>query len=315
MNSCCPHLRPVSCTPFDGAPAIAGRASRDEPRHTPMSDTFSKVEVITGVARRRSFSTELKLAVVAETMQPGISISYVAPQRGLSPSLVFRWRRLMNEGGKEAVRADDAVVPASEVRRLEERVRELERLLGQDHGSRDPEGGARSGAGKKTDIAVALAAAGRHPVKAVAATLGVARSNIIEPRDGQRPRRGPQERPGQLDVAGAIRDLVDKRPSYGYRRIAALLRRQRRRAAGEPQVNAKRVYRLMKSTVARTAYRSPTPREHDGQVATIRLPLVLGHAGDCPLERRDRPASPSPSIAMTGRSSAGWPAPSASPAR
>ena len=36
----------------------------------------------------------------------------------------------MSEGGKEAVRADDAVVAASEVRRLQERVRELERLLG-----------------------------------------------------------------------------------------------------------------------------------------------------------------------------------------
>jgi transposase len=37
-----------------------------------MSDTFSKVEAITGVAGRRRFSTELKLAVVAETMQPGM---------------------------------------------------------------------------------------------------------------------------------------------------------------------------------------------------------------------------------------------------
>jgi transposase len=36
----------------------------------------------------------------------------------------------MSEGGKEAVRADEDVVAASEVRRLEERVRELERLLG-----------------------------------------------------------------------------------------------------------------------------------------------------------------------------------------
>src|SRR5215469_10658554 len=95
-----------------------------------MSDTFSKVEVISGIARRRRFSTELKLAVVGETMQPGMSISYVARRHGLSPSLVFRWRRLMSEGGREAVRADDAVVAASEVRRLEERVRELERLLG-----------------------------------------------------------------------------------------------------------------------------------------------------------------------------------------
>jgi transposase len=95
-----------------------------------MSDTFSRVEVITGVARRRRFTTEQKLAVVAETMQPGMSISYVARRHGLSPSLVFRWRRLMTEGGHEAVRADDEVVPASDVRRLEERVRELERLLG-----------------------------------------------------------------------------------------------------------------------------------------------------------------------------------------
>jgi transposase len=63
-----------------------------------MSDTFSKVEVISGVARRRRFSTDLKLAVVAETMQPGMSISYVARRHGLSPSLVFRWRRLISEG-------------------------------------------------------------------------------------------------------------------------------------------------------------------------------------------------------------------------
>ena len=67
-----------------------------------MSDTFSKVEVITGVARRRRFSTDLKLAIIAETMQLGMSISYVARRHGLSHSLVFRWRRLMSEGGKEA---------------------------------------------------------------------------------------------------------------------------------------------------------------------------------------------------------------------
>jgi transposase len=86
--------------------------------------------VITGVARRPRFPIDLKLAVVAETMQPGMSVSYVARRHGLSPSLVFRWRQLMSEGGKEAVRADDEVVAASEIRRLEERVRELERLLG-----------------------------------------------------------------------------------------------------------------------------------------------------------------------------------------
>jgi len=79
---------------------------------------------------RRRFTTEQKLLVVNETLQPGMSISYVARRHGLSPSLVFRWRRLMSEGGKEAVRVDEGVIAASEVRRLEQRVRELERLLG-----------------------------------------------------------------------------------------------------------------------------------------------------------------------------------------
>jgi transposase len=50
-----------------------------------MSETFSKVELITGVARRRRFTTEQKLAVVSETLQPGMSISYVARRHGLSP--------------------------------------------------------------------------------------------------------------------------------------------------------------------------------------------------------------------------------------
>jgi transposase len=65
-----------------------------------MSDTFSRVEVTTGPEHRRRFSTDLKLAVVAETMQPGMSISYVARRHGLSPSLVFRRRRLMSEGAR-----------------------------------------------------------------------------------------------------------------------------------------------------------------------------------------------------------------------
>jgi transposase len=36
----------------------------------------------------------------------------------------------MAEGGREAVRVDDAVIGAARVRQLEERIRDLERLLG-----------------------------------------------------------------------------------------------------------------------------------------------------------------------------------------
>jgi putative transposase len=96
-------------------------------------------------------------------------------------------------------------------------------------------------------------------MKRVTDTLGLARSNIAERVKGVRPKRGPQTRDGDLELAADIRRLVDARPTYGYRRIAALLKRERRANDMAP-VNAKRVYRLMKRR----------PREHDGQVATLR---------------------------------------------
>ena len=63
-------------------------------------------------------------------MQPGMTVSAVARIHGLSPSLLFGWRRRMAEGGQVAVQADDEVVAASRMRELEARVRDLERLLG-----------------------------------------------------------------------------------------------------------------------------------------------------------------------------------------
>ena len=53
-------------------------------------------------------------------------------------------------------------------------------------------------------------------MKTVAATLQVARSNLIERRDGSRPQRGPQNRAGDFDLVADIRRLVDQRPTYGY---------------------------------------------------------------------------------------------------
>jgi hypothetical protein len=133
-----------------------------------MSETFSKVEIITGVARRRRFTTEQKMAIIAETMQPGVSMSYVARRHGLSPSLVFRWRSLMSEGGREAVRADDEVVPAIRGQAPWGKGARAGAAFGsQDHEGGDPEGGAGPRTLKKTDLAVDLCAAGRFPMKGI----------------------------------------------------------------------------------------------------------------------------------------------------
>jgi transposase len=54
----------------------------------------SRVEVLGPVERRRRFSHEQKLAVLAEAAAPGAVISEVARRHGLLPAQVFKWRRL-----------------------------------------------------------------------------------------------------------------------------------------------------------------------------------------------------------------------------
>ena len=95
-----------------------------------MPNDPTRIEIITGRERRRRHSAEQKLALVEETVQPGMTVSAVARLRGVSPSLLFKWRQLMSQGGHVAVKADDDVVAASRARELEGRVRDLERLLG-----------------------------------------------------------------------------------------------------------------------------------------------------------------------------------------
>jgi transposase InsO family protein len=128
---------------------------------------------------------------------------------------------------------------------------------------------ARSCAGKKPTLLSRSPVPKDSPWKTVAATLGVARANIVERNAGARWKRGPQTRLGDVELAADIRRLVDTRPTQGYRRIAAILKRERR-SAGEAAVNAKRVYRLMKKHGTLLACHTGRRRPRDGQVATIR---------------------------------------------
>lgn len=91
---------------------------------------MESIEVITSVQRRRRWTLAEKLRAVEELNVPGMTVSYVARKYAISPSLLFRWRKLMSEGGKQAVKADDDLVAAAEVRELKKRIRELERVLG-----------------------------------------------------------------------------------------------------------------------------------------------------------------------------------------
>ena len=115
-------------------------------------------------------------------------------------------------------------------------------------------------------------------MKAVAETLGVARSNLVERLKGSaEPHQGKRRRYHKAQdgaVLERVRRLIGVRPTYGYRRITAMLNRELV-AAGKPPANHKRVYRLMKMhglLLERHSGDRPG-RTHDGKVVVMRSNL------------------------------------------
>lgn len=108
-------------------------------------------------------------------------------------------------------------------------------------------------------------------MKRVAQTLGVSRSQLHERlRHGTKP-RGVYRMSDDAPLLDRLRQLVDERPTYGYRRIGALLDRERR-STGCAAVNHKRVYRLMAQNglLLQRYTGRPPGRLHDGEIVTIR---------------------------------------------
>ena len=60
----------------------------------------------------------------------GGSISEMARRYGVSPSLLFKWKAAMDDASDKSLRKNERVVPESEVRDMQKRIRELERLAG-----------------------------------------------------------------------------------------------------------------------------------------------------------------------------------------
>lgn len=122
-----------------------------------------------------------------------------------------------------------------------------------------------------------MIAGGRHCVATVCRVLGVARSNVIERRSRGslwRDRRG-RRAVDDPELIGQLRDLAAKRPTYGYRRLWALIRRLRA-ARGRSPINAKRVYRLAKA-------HQLLLQRHTGAPS-----LGLAHEGTVAVERSDQ---------------------------
>ena len=111
-------------------------------------------------------------------------------------------------------------------------------------------------------------------MKTIAETLGVARSNLYDRLEGTTHSRGRYHRRGDAELLARITRLVTARPTYGYRRITAVLNRELK-AEALPPANHKRVYRLMqmhRMLLARR-YTERPDHIHDGKVVVMRSNL------------------------------------------
>lgn len=84
----------------------------------------------TGADGRRLFTAEFKRQQIDRVTEGEATISELSRELGISRSLLQRWKQLLTQGGEAAVAANGAVVPASDLRAAEQRLRELERALG-----------------------------------------------------------------------------------------------------------------------------------------------------------------------------------------
>ncbi|MEH3836778.1 IS3 family transposase [Escherichia coli] len=226
---------------------------------------------VLGPEKRRRRTTQEKIAIVQQSFEPGMTVSLVARQHGVAASQLFLWRKQYQEGSLTAVAAGEQVVPASELAAAMKQIKELQRLLGKKTMENELlKEAVEYGRGKKVDSARALIARG-WGVSLVSRCLRVSRAqlHVILRRtddwmDGRRSRHTDD-----TDVLLRIHHVIGELPTYGYRRVWALLRRQAE-LDGMPAINAKRVYRIMCQNallLERKTAVPPSKRAHTGKVA------------------------------------------------
>jgi len=104
-------------------------------------------------------------------------------------------------------------------------------------------------------------------VKTVAQVIGVARSNLVECMQ-ERPRKRIGRPPlPDAELVVQIKAVIADLPTYGYRRVHAILKRQALAARLTPP-NHKRVYRVMKvHGLLLDRHAGGTEQRHDGRIA------------------------------------------------
>ncbi|WP_413621498.1 IS3 family transposase, partial [Klebsiella quasipneumoniae] len=175
------------------------------------------------------------------------------------------------EGSLTAVAAGEQVVPASELASAMKQIKELQRLLGKKTMENELlKEAVEYGRPKKVDSARALVAGGWQ-IGLVSRCLRISRAQLhaIVSRSKNWQDRRRKRKPDDTDALARIHTVIGDLPTYGYRRVWALLRRQSE-TDDMAVINTKRVYRIMRQNallLERKPEIPPSKRAHTGKVA------------------------------------------------
>ena len=115
---------------------MAGLKSRIGASTDAATDGVARIEIVTRGETRREYTAEERARILTEAAMPGARVLLVAQRNGISPSLVYRWRReaagrparparprapsfvplLVDSGGPPNPSALQAVAPAQDSR-------------------------------------------------------------------------------------------------------------------------------------------------------------------------------------------------------
>jgi transposase-like protein len=88
------------------------------------------MEVRKSLNGKRLWTAEQKREILSE-LEQGFTPAEIARRYEIQLQYLYRWRRRFQDGGEVALKSDEAVVPVSEIKRLEVEKKALQRALGE----------------------------------------------------------------------------------------------------------------------------------------------------------------------------------------
>ncbi|AEH51458.1 IS3 family transposase [Pseudothermotoga thermarum] len=178
--------------------------------------------------KKSRFSAEEKMVIVLTGLKGNKTVAAICKEYGISQAQYYKWRDRFLEAGRSALESPENT---NQVQQLEKKIQELEQIIGKqaiviETLKKDCHTEWRQIARQLIEQGFSISEAMKY--------LGMSRSGYYYKKRGYKRKRDDG------DVIGEILLLKGKHPSFGYRRIWAMLRRR------GWKINKKRVYRVMK---------------------------------------------------------------------